>query len=327
MSTDGISERLAQLESLVEEQAERIDHQQETIEEQQRTIERQRERIAHLETVDSSPVVVADGGDVKMIGEISANNATGVLGKATGSGTSYGVRGEVTDENGYGLRTPNDASIDGTAELGELGGAVTGNTTITDLTGDRLSVTGGSLTADNPSVADGGAELYADVNRINFGDGLAIIDDGNGQITVGTANSSPTADFNVTNELEEGTKTHFDASPSSDGDGTIVEYEWQVNGSVVGGDSETLEYNYNPGGDYTVTLTVTDDGGAQDSVSKTVTAYNDDDGDLYGDSSPPDSETPAGSDCDDTDPNRNPGAEETADGKDNDCDGQVDEGT
>jgi hypothetical protein len=319
MSNEEIQDRLSQLESLVEEQAERIDRQQETI-------ERQRERIADLETADS-PRAVADGGDVKVIGEITADNATGVLGKATGSGTTYGVKGEVTDTSGYGLRTPNDASIDGVAELGGLGGALTGGTTITDLTGERLSVTSGVLTADNPSVAAGGSELYADADRINFGEGLTVTDNGSGQITVEVENSSPTADFNVSNELVEGQKTSFDASPSSDGDGTIVEYEWQVNGSVVGGDSKTLKYNHTPGGDYTVTLTVTDNFGAEDSVSKTVTAYEDSDGDLYGDPSPSDPEAPAGTDCDDTDPDTYPGAEEIADGKDNDCDGEVDEGT
>jgi len=139
MSNKEIPQRLAQLESLVEDQ-------EEAIEEQQATIEEQRERLSQVEAKnDGPPPVVLDGGDVKVVGEISANDARGVLGKATGSGTTYGVRGEATSTNGYGLRTPNDASIDGVAELGGLGGALTANTPISDLTGAGLAIDGGAL--------------------------------------------------------------------------------------------------------------------------------------------------------------------------------------
>jgi hypothetical protein len=103
MSNEEILERLAQLETLVEEQKE--------------TIERQRDRIDELETTEeSSPRVVLDGGDIKVIGEISADGATGVQGKATGSGTTKGVEGRVSSSSGYGLYTPDDANVDGTVE-------------------------------------------------------------------------------------------------------------------------------------------------------------------------------------------------------------------
>jgi|GEM_PF-3005599 len=47
----------------------------------------------------------------------------------------------------------------------------------------------------------------------------------------------------------------------------------------------------------------------------TTSSFTDDDGDGYG----------AGADCDDSDPNTFPGADETCDGKDNDCNGTVDD--
>ncbi len=51
----------------------------------------------------------------------------------------------------------------------------------------------------------------------------------------------------------------------------------------------------------------------------------DDDGDEYGDATPPGGVT-AGNDCDDTDPRIHPGAIEVCDGVDNNCDGTTDEG-
>lgn len=142
----------------------------------------------------------------------------------------------------------------------------------------------------------------------------------------GGGNDPPTADFVVSNELTEGTPTQFDAAPSSDSDGTIVQYEWVIDGSVVqSGSSPTLTTGFVQGGDHSVTLTVTDDNGATDSVTKTVESFQDADADLYGDASPPQGVT-AGTDCDDTDENTYPGATELGDSKDNDCDGSVDEG-
>ena len=62
----------------------------------------------------------------------------------------------------------------------------------------------------------------------------------------------------------------FDGSGSSDISGTIVSYEWNFgDGTTVTG--QTVDRTYSTAGSYTVTLTVTDNGGATDSDTTLVT--------------------------------------------------------
>ena len=67
-----------------------------------------------------------------------------------------------------------------------------------------------------------------------------------------------------------GQSVRFDASSSSDPDGTITGYAWDFGDSSTGLGKITT-HSYNRSGSFTVTLTVTDDDGAADSTSKTIT--------------------------------------------------------
>jgi len=91
-------------------------------------------------------------------------------------------------------------------------------------------------------------------------------------VTVNPAggNTPPTASFTFTpNSPDTSDTVMFDASGSSDPDGTVMSYDWDFgDGTTASG--ETATHSFPGPGDYTVTLTVTDDDGATDTTTQTV---------------------------------------------------------
>ncbi len=87
------------------------------------------------------------------------------------------------------------------------------------------------------------------------------------EVTVEAANASPSASLTADSA---GLDLAVDASGSSDPDGEVVSYEWDFGdgGSATG---VTAEHSYAESGTYTVTLTVTDDEGAQGTATQEVT--------------------------------------------------------
>jgi len=84
----------------------------------------------------------------------------------------------------------------------------------------------------------------------------------------------PTPSFTLsTNNPTVGEAVTFDASASSDRDGTIQTYEWDFDGdgtTDVTRSAPLVTHTYDAPGEYAVTLTVTDDDGATDTLVKTV---------------------------------------------------------
>jgi PKD repeat protein len=72
----------------------------------------------------------------------------------------------------------------------------------------------------------------------------------------------------------------FDGSGSYDPDGQIVSYEWDF-GDGTSGSGVTVSHIYEVGGTFTATFTVTDDQGAKDSITLTITVLSDPDRAVY----------------------------------------------
>ena len=85
-----------------------------------------------------------------------------------------------------------------------------------------------------------------------------------------TENRPPTAVFSASsNAVNVGQQVIFDAQNSTDRDGKIVRYNWDFgdSGQDMG---VSVVHSFSPGGNYTVTLTVTDNEGKKDRANMTI---------------------------------------------------------
>ncbi len=92
-----------------------------------------------------------------------------------------------------------------------------------------------------------------------------------GSLVVASPTAAPTADFTFSPSAPlVGQTVAFDASASSDPDGTIVSYAWDF-GDGSTGTGVTTSHAYTSAGTFRVTLTVTDNDGLTGTSSKDVT--------------------------------------------------------
>jgi len=99
--------------------------------------------------------------------------------------------------------------------------------------------------------------------------GLAACSGGGGS---GSSNRSPSASFTATPSLGQVPLTvAFDASASSDSDGSITSYSWIFGDNTAPGSGATVSHQYQTAGTFTATLRVTDNRAATASTTRVVT--------------------------------------------------------
>jgi len=90
----------------------------------------------------------------------------------------------------------------------------------------------------------------------------------------GAAPQPPTADFEYTpTSPSAGETVMFDATASTDPDGTITSYSWNF-GDGTEGTGATVSHTYSSGGEYSVTLTVIDNDGLTDTKTLQLTVQS-----------------------------------------------------
>ncbi len=185
------------------------------------------------------------------------------------------------------------------------------------------------------SIDDGAGDAttwYADTDNDGYGDDgstTEACDAPSGYVAYGGDCDDTDAAYNpgASESCDDPTDYNCDGSVSfadDDGDGVAACSDCD--------DGDAASY---PGADELCDGADNDCDGAidEDEAIDALTWYDDDDGDGYGDPSQttaacdaPTGYAATGTDCDDTDSAVNPGATESCDGLDNDCDGSIDEG-
>jgi serine protease len=144
----------------------------------------------------------------------------------------------------------------------------------TDLDG---RITSYEWTFGDGSTASGESVVHSFEGSGTYTVSLTVEDDEGGTdsvsktLGVGVTNASPSASFATTPStatIDE--PVTFDASGSTDSDGSIQSYEWAFGDGTTATGTE-VTHSYEASGEYAVTLTVEDDAGASDTVTKSIT--------------------------------------------------------
>lgn len=127
---------------------------------------------------------------------------------------------------------------------------------------------------DDASGLDGSTPSLTFGDSGNYTVGVTVTDDQGATDTVRreiqVENRPPDVDAHLVDDVViVGEEARFGGQESTDSDGTIVAYEWTVNGEQVG-ESVSLDHVFEDASVHEVTLTVTDDDGATAEASITV---------------------------------------------------------
>jgi len=211
----------------------------------------------------------------------------------------------ITDTNGTATVTLYPSTLPGIATITATWQGLSQSTTVvingvpvalfaesaeTVYTGEEISFNAsdsydpdGSITSYFWDFGDGTNAMGVTANHTYIDDGvytvtLTVTDDrgatDSASATKTVLNRPPIASFIESAEtVYTGEVIHFNATQSHDPDGSIVSYFWDF-GDGTNTTGVTVDYSYTDNGTYTVTLTITDDDGATDTVNSTKTVLN-----------------------------------------------------
>ena len=247
-----------------------------------------------------SPIAVPDPGNIPFGLSVSPDGQFLFVGRAASnaiSGYRIGADGSLTLVN----------TVAGTGSAGQIAVAPNGRSLYATNSGGG-SVTGWSIAGDgtlsalpnSPYLAGGetgGVSVTPDSRRVYFSQlsngpnnvaGFAAAADGSLTALAGSPfqagtfpvllnamsvapDQPPVASFTAAPGAP-GAPTSFDASGTTDPDGTVARYDWDFgDGSTANDAGPTPSHTYAAAGDYTVTLTVTDDQGCSTAATFSFT--------------------------------------------------------
>ena len=239
-------------------------------------------------TLDGSGSSDPDGS----IASYSWNFGNGSTGSGVSPGVTYSTAGTFTitltvTDNGGATSTPATTSV--TVNVGQqppvavAGGPYSGTvgvpvsfdgTASQDPDGSIVSYSwnfgdGGSGSGASPAHAYTVAGSYTVTLTVTDNDNLT--DSATATVTVsdGSGMQPPVADAGGPYAGTTGFAIPFDGSASTDPDGSIVSYDWNFGDGGTASGAQPM-HSYSAAGNYTVTLTVTDDTGRSDSASTTA---------------------------------------------------------
>ncbi|MFB6186152.1 MAG: PKD domain-containing protein, partial [Halobacteriaceae archaeon] len=160
------------------------------------------------------------------------------------------------------------------------------------LDGASSSDPDGSVTQYDWQIETSSGYIYEDTGETTthswdtdgrFGVTLTVTDNGGKTSSISNeiivTNTPPTAEFTYTPHVPNvGEEVTLDGSGSSDPDGSIRHYLWEIetgSGYTYETTGETETFSWDSDGKFAVTLTITDNGGKEASVTKKIYAGND----------------------------------------------------
>ncbi|MFB6268556.1 MAG: PKD domain-containing protein [Halobacterium sp.] len=204
----------------------------------------------------------ADGNHtIETVGYVAVEPGTG-----TNQDTPFevGRTDPVVEEAGYTIdfaRTY-DSSVEFVADMQTQNGGNTAEPRLDSLTGDSATVFIEEETTADSETDHPGSEA---IGYLTF--------DAAGTLTSQTSNEKPTAEFTHSpTEPTAGEDVTLDASGSSDSDGTVAEYRWDVdNDGTADLLGQRIDHQFSEEGVYTVSLTVVDDDGSSSTTERQIT--------------------------------------------------------